>query len=342
MAEKLVNEATAALRALRPQMASAWIDEYGPATRMPTIGLHRKYMDHAVRCFAVACDSCKGSGLQMLGGTQCLCVDCGGFKKRLCPAAVRRLYQIVAARFPEVRARSNAEEAAQRWEARKAVAVTKAMYLGLEDLPQSVPQRPDSSALRVASITWRRGLRSEFLWAACEAGVCVLRERLPDLVHAGEPWAEVFAWARGGGRDPERSAQQLLQQGWAVANPAYDWLGSSHCGPSLGLPKAFSVTSEGLLSGHQLEWLFRAAARVRAQAEKRLPRPKASDKPQNIGPYSFGKGISNAAPKKLEAPHAPSVAGAVPVKTAVGDAQLLPFDQSGSDIARLIPASETT
>jgi hypothetical protein len=287
VAEKPVDDATAALRAMSSRLSSAIMDAYALAVGIPTYGLHRKYMDHAVRRFAVPCKSCKESGLQMFGDAQGQCVDCGGFKRRLSPAAVRRLYQIVAARFPEVRARSNAEESAQRWEARKAVTVTKPMYLGLKDLPLGVPQKPDSSALRVASITWRRGLRSEFLWTACEDDICVLWEHLPGLEHAGESWTEVFAWAQGGDCDPKRSAQRLLQDGWSVANPAYDWLGSLTAAASNRLSQAFSVTSEGLLSRSQFQWLFHAAVRVRVQGEKRSQRPKATDKPLNIGPYHF-------------------------------------------------------
>jgi hypothetical protein len=338
VAENHVNEATVALRALSSKLQLELLGAYASETGLPTVGLHRKTMDHAFRRFAVTCDSCSGTGLQMIADARSVCTDCGGLKSRLSPAAVRRLHQIVVAAFPEVRPKSNVEKAAKRWEARKPVTVFKPVYLGSEDLPVGVPPRPNSRALPVASIKWRRGLRSEFLWTAGEADLCVLWERLPDLKHSdGEPWAEVFAWASGGVADPGRSVQRLLLHGWAAANPAYDWLDSLQFRKSSRLRKAFTVTAGGLLSEQQLEWLFAAAARARSKATaQRRTSAKGKvplvDKPLNIGPYSAFTAPLNCNVPTLPAALGTSVAKAMS-RTDVNPS-VLPFRPAGKNEAR--------
>ena len=92
-------------------------------------------------------------------------------------------------------------------------------------LPSFVTPVPTKEALAVASITWRRGLRSELLLATHESDVLVLWERLPDLhLPDGQAWVEAFAWVHDRITDPERSAQRLIQRGWAETNPAYNRL----------------------------------------------------------------------------------------------------------------------
>ncbi len=173
------------------------------------------------------------------------------------------------------------------------------MYLGVEPLLPTVPQTPNKAALVVVSLTWRRGLRSEFLWSGGEAGPCLLWERLLDLTHHnGVSWTEVFAWTHTGTADPARSALRLFQRGWAKENLAYDWLAAPKRLSQLGVQSAFSVTAAGIVSKQQIEWLFLTAARSRAMTARhaamvtRAKRPTAGNT-RNIGPYPFDAWSSN-------------------------------------------------
>ncbi len=272
---------------------------YQLETGLPPLGLHRDLADHVMRRFAVTCESCKGTGAQYLFGEPVNCTDCRGWRKHLSPAAVRRLHQIVTAAFPSIRAGCATENTAQRWAARKSVPATRPMYLGAAPLPASVPQAPVETALAVCSLTWRRGLRSEFLWSGGKVGPCVLWERLPDLIHHdGAPWCEVFAWTNAGAVDPGRSALRLFQNGWAADNPAYSWLAAPRPLSRWGTQKAFSVASTGIVSEQQLEWVFLCAVRLRSFAARRatiIARTKRSGAgaTRNIGPYPFAARSSN-------------------------------------------------
>lgn len=242
---------------------------YASATGFPPTGTHRKLTDQVVMRQGVACDSCNGSGLQITNGKRHFCSDCHGFLRRLSAADVVRLYQIVTARFPDLCSRvAKVQEAADRWHCGKSLPATAPKYFGREPLPAAVPVVPNGKALLVASITWRSGGRSDYLWTGSAADdLCVLWERTPELLlEDGEPWTEVFAWAHGSLIDPSLSAQRLLQRGWAKSNPAYEWLSSPSFASSHSLHRAISATSAGILSAQQIGWLFRAATRSRRVA----------------------------------------------------------------------------
>lgn len=272
---------------------------YQLETGLPPLGLHRALADHVIQRFAVTCESCKGTGAQYLFGEPVSCIDCRGWRKHLSPSAVRRLHQIVTAAFPAIRAGCATENTARRWAARKSVPANRPMHLGLEPLPTSVPHVPDKTALAVCSLTWRRGLRSEFLWSGGKTSPCVLWERLPDLIHHdGAPWYEVFARSNAGAVDPGRSALRLFQTGWAADNPAYSWLAAPRPLSRWGVQKAFSVTFAGMVSEQQIEWVFLAAAQVRSIGARhaaivaKTKRPTAGTT-RNIGPYPFAAGSIN-------------------------------------------------
>ena len=272
---------------------------YQLETGLPPLGLHRALADYVMQRFAIPCESCKGTGAQYLFGEPVNCTDCRGWRKHLSPAAVRRLHQIVTAAFPAIRAECTTENTAQRWAARKNVPATRPMYLGAEPLPASVPRAPTESALRVCSLTWGRGLRSELLWSGGNAGPCVLWERLPELTHHdGASWSEVFAWTPARPADPGRSALRLLQRGWAKENFAYDWLAAPKRLSQLGYRRAFSVTSAGIVSEQQIEWVFLAAARARSLGARHAAivaktRRCTTGTTRNIGPYPFAVRSSN-------------------------------------------------
>lgn len=267
---------------------------YQLETGLPPLGSHRDFADHIVQRFAVTCESCRGTGAQYLFGEPVNCAECRGWRKHLSPAAVHRLHQIVIAAFPSIRAGCATEITAQRWAARKSVPATRPMYLGLAALPASIPQAPVEKALAVCSLTWRRGLRSEFLWSGGNAGPCILWERLPDLTHHdGALWSELFAWTPAPTADPGRSALRLLQRGWAKENLAYSWLAAPKRLTRLGSQKTFAVTSAGIVSEEQIEWVFLAAARARSLEARRHAAMVAKTKrstagaARNIGPYPF-------------------------------------------------------
>jgi hypothetical protein len=272
---------------------------YQLETGLPPLGLHRALADHVVQRFAVTCESCKGTGAQHLFGEPVNCTDCRGWRKHLSPAAVRRLHQIVTAAFPAIRAGCATENTVQRWATRKSVPATRPMYLGVAPLPESVPQAPVETALTVCSLAWRRGLRSEFLWSGGNACPCVLWERLPDLTHHdGAPWYEVFAWTNVGSMGPSRSALRLLQRGWASENFAYNWLAAPLRLSQLCSQKAFSVTSAGIVSEQQIEWVFLAAARARSLEARRgamvaMTKRSRAGTTRNIGSYPFAARSSN-------------------------------------------------
>jgi hypothetical protein len=273
--------------------------QYQLETGLPPTGLHKGLADHVILRFAITCESCKGTGAQFLFGAPVTCAECRGFRKHLSPAAVRRLHQIVTAAFPAIRAGCTTEQTAQRWAARKNVPATRPMYLGVGPLPASVPQAPAEAALAVCTLTWRRGLRSEFLWSGGKAGPCVLWERLPDLTHHdGALWSEVFAWTHAGTADPGRSALRLFQSGWAKENLAYDWLAAPKRLSQLGAQKAFSITSAGIVSEQQVEWIFLSAARARNIAARHAAtvaktKRSTAGNTRNIGPYPFDAWSSN-------------------------------------------------
>lgn len=258
---------------------------YSRETGLPPTGPAYRLVSHVISRFSTPCSSCNGEGSKALDGKDAHCVGCGGFRRYLSPAAIRRAHQIVRATFPSVASRERTQEAARGWTARAYQPPVAPMYLGRDPLPLSVTQAPPGDALPVASITWRRGLRAELLWTA-DGDLQVLWERLPDLLlPTGEPWVEVFSWIRGPESDAERSAQRLLRLGWSEMNPAYGWLGACR---AINVPpfRAFSVTAEGLLKAAQLDWLFLSAARVRREDAKREAAGKR--RISNIGPYSFG------------------------------------------------------
>ncbi len=237
--------------------------QYQLETGLPPLGLHRTLADYVIGRFASPCLTCAGARSQHLRREQANCTNCRGFQWRLSPAAIRRSHQIVTAAFPEIRARCTTETTAKRWAARRTAPVTQPIYLGVAPLPATVPPAPFQGALPVCSLTWRRGLRSEFLWTGGRSGPCVLWERLPDLMHQdGTSWSEVFAWTPAGTMDPAGSVLRLLECGWAKGNRAYDWLSKPTRLSLLG-GKAFSVTSTGIVSEEQIQWLFLASARVR-------------------------------------------------------------------------------
>lgn len=265
---------------------------YSRETGLPPTGPAYRLVNHVISRFAVPCPCCNGAGSKALDGSDSHCVGCGGFRRYLSPAAIRRAHQIVRATFPNVGSSERTDDAARRWATREYRPATTPTYLGFDTMPTSVSRAPLEDALTVASMTWRRGLRSEFLWAKYDPDLHVLWERLPNLLlPSGEPWVEVFAWMRGQVVDPDRSAQRLIQLGWTEMNPAYGWLARRKW-TGTGLFKAFSVTSPGLLAAGELEWLFRLAARVRhkntkrqtTDADSRQPVPSG---PENIGPYPF-------------------------------------------------------
>jgi len=161
------------------------------------------------------------------------------------------------------------------------------------------------AARPVASITWRRGLRSEFLWSTSDTCHCVLWERLPNLkFEDGTPWIEMFAWAAGGAENPERSVQRLLHRGWSETNPAYGWLATLKVSSGSGPINAFTTDLAGMVSGPEIEWLFRAAVRTRRHSVQHFPASArnaalGANKPRNIGPYPFGRRPTGS-PKNLE------------------------------------------
>ncbi len=262
---------------------------YQLETGLPATGSHRNLADRAIQQFAVSCESCKGSGAQYLFGEPKNCAECQGFRKHLSPAVVRRLHQIVTAAFPSIRAGCATENAARRWAARKSVPATRPMHLGLKPLPASVPQVPDETALAVCSLTWRRGLRSEFLWSGGNTGPCVLWERLPDLTHHdGVLWCEVFAWTPARTADPGRSALRLLQRGRAKENLAHDWLAAPKRLSQLTSQKACSVTSAGSSQSSKSSGYFclpHEHVVSRRDRQRRSPRPS--------GPRQALRGISD-------------------------------------------------
>lgn len=287
-------------------------------TQLPPTGPAYKLARHVISRFAVPCTSCNGSGSKVFDGKDSQCAGCGGFRNYLSPAAIRRAHQIVRAAFPTVSTLERTNEAARRWSVRESHPTDKPMYLGYDTLPPSASRAPPKDAIAVASITWRRGLRSEFLWAP-EGDLSVLWERLPDLLLPGnEPWAEIFALARGAAADPNRAAQRLVQLGWADTNPAYGWLTTSR--PAVTAPfKPFSVGSSGLLSAAQLEWLFRSAARARHEDAKLGPieadsKRSAPSRTRNIGPYPFPSHRTKHEDPKPQARNAADIEQAVPFR----------------------------
>lgn len=277
---------------------------YSRETGLPPTGPAYRLVSHVISRFSVPCPLCNRAGSKALNSTETHCIGCAGFRSYLSPVAIRRAHQIVRAAFPSVGTAQRADESARRWARREYHPAVGPVYLGRDALPMSVPRTPPEYALSVASITWRRGLRSDLLWAMCDPGVHVLWERLPDqTLPGGEPWTEVFAWACGDGDDPRRRAQRLIQLGWAEMNPAYGWL--ARCRSS-GPLSAFSVTSPGLLAADEIEWLFRLAARARYENAKRRTAVSVTKRPapsgsQNIGPYPFG-----VRPRHPGRPHVPS------------------------------------
>ena len=278
---------------------------YASATGLPPTGPHRKLADHLISRFSTPCQSCTGIGLQVVDGATRICADCGGFRRVLSPSAIRRLHQIVGAHHPAVRKQDRRENAALWWAARKSVIPDGPIHLGLETVPAPVPRAPNDAARTVASITWRRGLHSEFLWSSSDTGHCVLWEQLPMLAYDnGTPWVELFAWAAGGADNPERSAQRLLHRGWSETNPAYGWLATIKPSSSSSPTRAFTLDLDGTLSERQIDWLFRAAVHTRRCSPQHFSASArtaalAADKPRNIGPYSFGQ-RPTVSPKNLE------------------------------------------
>ena len=308
---------------------------YTSATGFPPTGTHRKLTDQIVMRLGVPCDSCDGSGVQFSDGERHYCSDCHGFLRRLCAADVVRLYQIVTARFPELCGRvPNVQTAADRWHCGRSVPATAPKYFGREPPPAAIPAMPDVKAQLVASITWRSGGRSEYLWTGSAAdNLCVLWERTPDLLlEDGEPWTEVFAWAHGGIEDPSLSARRLLHQGWAESNPAYEWLAAPRMSAFLGLTKFFFVNRDAMLSAQLLQSFFCAAVRVRTRTTASLSankpsKPPGTRKTLNVGPYPFGTKLADARHPMPTALRAGSIPAAEPTKL-VAEARILPFRRS--------------
>jgi hypothetical protein len=294
------------------------MEESHRETGLPPTGLHRGLANHVVQRFAVTCESCNGTGSQYVFGERLNCRECRGWRKHLSPAAIRRLHQIVTAVFPEIRAGCTTELTAQRWAVRKYVPATRPMYLGVGLLPASVPPEPADTALAVCSLTWRRGLRSELLWSGGKTGPCVLWEQLPDLRHPdGAPWTEVFAWTPAGTDNAGRSALRLLERGWSDENRAYDWLAAPKRISRLGEQRAFAVTSVGIVSEQQIEWVFLAAARARSLWARHAATVantewSTADSTQNIGPYPFNPWSTNRKAAEARDTHGAIIPRGVP------------------------------
>jgi len=192
------------------------------------------------------------------------------------------------------------------WFARRYAFPNMPLDLGLASPPPSVFTTTFDSAQNVASITWRRGLRSEFFWSADqESDYCFLWERLPALAFPFDEdfqWIELFAWASEGADSPKNSVPRLLERGWSETNPVYGWLATPQSSSWFDPNNAFTVDTDGLVPEQQIKWLFRAAVRTRRNSRQTFtvstpPGEFLPLKPVNIGPYRFDA-RSSVSPKK--------------------------------------------
>jgi hypothetical protein len=322
---------------------------YTSATGLPPMGVHRKLTDQVLVHLGVRCIACNGTGVQSREGRRGFCLTCHGFLWCLSAHEVVRLYQIGSAAFPELRSRApHVQKAADRWYCGCAVPQTAPRYFGLEPLPEMVPVVPDRNALLVASVAWRNGGRSEYVWTRhVSANMCVLWERIPELLlDDGRPWTEVFAWASGGFSDPAVSARRLLREGWSHTNPAYEWLAAPRMTRYFGLTEHFTAAPDGLLSGRELQSLFFAAISVRTRETKQprwtaAPKRPAQLQTTNIGSYAFGDKPANT---RKPAPATPLLryAHKEPTAEPVAEGRVLPFRRNANSTRITKPPGSRT
>jgi len=260
---------------------------YTRATGLPALGPHRNLTDYLIRRLSKPCPSCIGMAQMMLGDLK-VCPHCEGLTRLLSPSAVRRLHQIIGARYPMTKNRDRSERTARAWGERVHVIPDRALDLNWSSLPlQELQLRPHATR-HVATITWRRGLRSEFFWSRTQKRHSVLWEQIPSLEHADRsPWLEVFAWTTRRESDPERSAIGLLRQGWSQLNPAYGWLGQVQ--KYSVAANAFSTNRQGLMSARQLEWIFLTAVSKRRQSPTHDDGSLRPTKPRRVTRRSSNK-----------------------------------------------------
>jgi hypothetical protein len=78
----------------------------------------------------------------------------------------------------------------------------------------------------------------------------------------------------------------------------YDWLAAPKRLSQLGAQKAFSITSAGIVSEQQVEWIFLSAARARNIAARHAAtvaktKRSTAGNTRNIGPYPFNTWSTN-------------------------------------------------
>jgi hypothetical protein len=88
---------------MRNQSVIEMMGAYASATGLPPTGIHRRLTDHLIMRMGVRCGTCRGDGVLTSIEDRTACSKCHRFGWRLTAAEVRRIHQIVTARFPELR-----------------------------------------------------------------------------------------------------------------------------------------------------------------------------------------------------------------------------------------------
>jgi hypothetical protein len=125
---------------MRNQSVIEMMCAYTSATGLPPTGVHRRLTDNLLARLGTQCAACDGAGVLMSDKVRTSCSECHRFGWRLTAAEVRRLHQIVTARFPELRnPDGRLERAVSLWGSKRRRAVDGPIILDLRLCPQGFP-----------------------------------------------------------------------------------------------------------------------------------------------------------------------------------------------------------
>jgi hypothetical protein len=159
---------------MRGQSIIEMMGAYASATGLPPTGTHRRLTDQLIMRMGVRCGTCRGDGVLTSIEDRTSCSKCHRFGWRLTAAEVRRIHQIVTARFPELRnTDGRLERAVSLWGSKRRRAMDGPIYLGIETPTPRLPASPNAGRSMSHRLSGATACRANtYGLASCPASPC--------------------------------------------------------------------------------------------------------------------------------------------------------------------------